>query len=64
MIGLAAMAVVGLMSLTVTWWASPLDQANAALFGTFDQRDLVPIGYAAFAFRRHLPVWWVRRQLA
>jgi hypothetical protein len=32
-----------------TWWASPLDSAKASVFSTFDQRDIVPIGYAAFA---------------
>ena len=49
-IGLASMAVAGLASLMVTWWASPLDRVHMSLFGTFDQRDIVPIGYAAFAF--------------
>jgi hypothetical protein len=49
-IGLASMAVAGLLSLIVSWWASPLDRANLGLFGTFDQRDIVPIGYVAFAF--------------
>jgi hypothetical protein len=49
-IGLASMAVAGLLSLTVTWWASPLDHAHMNRFATFDQRDIVAIGYAAFAF--------------
>lgn len=49
-IGLASLAVTGLLSLIVTWWASPLDRAHRNQFTTFDQRDLVPIGYAAFAF--------------
>ncbi|HEY7947146.1 MAG TPA: hypothetical protein VID75_05700 [Acidimicrobiales bacterium] len=49
-IGLAAMIVAGLLSLMVTMWASPLDRATMNIFGTFDQRDLVPIGYGAFAF--------------
>jgi hypothetical protein len=49
-IGLASMAVAGLLSLMVTWWASPLDRVHMNTFGTFDQRDIVPIGYAAFAF--------------
>ena len=62
LIGLAAMAAAGLLSLMVTWWSSPIDQALAArgpqraqrrnrfaplLFGA---RGIVPIGYAAFAF--------------
>jgi hypothetical protein len=47
---LASMAAAGLFSLVVTWWSSPLDRANLAPFGSFDKRDIVPIGYAAFAF--------------
>jgi hypothetical protein len=49
-IGTATMAVAGLLSLMVTWWASPLDRANMQIYSTFDERALVPIGYAAFAF--------------
>lgn len=49
-LGLASMALAGLLSLAVTWWASPLDHAHAAQFATFDQRDLGPVGYAALAF--------------
>jgi hypothetical protein len=49
-IGLASMLVVGLLSLMITWWASPLDRVTMNVFGSFDQRDIVPIGYAAFAF--------------
>ncbi|MGH3188451.1 MAG: hypothetical protein ACRDPY_05905 [Streptosporangiaceae bacterium] len=43
------MAVAGLLSLMATWWSSPLDRAAMNQYGTFDQRDIVPIGYAAFA---------------
>src|ERR1019366_6199843 len=28
----------------------PLDRATMNVFGTFDERDIVPMGYAAFAF--------------
>jgi hypothetical protein len=49
-VGLAGMAVAGLLSLMVTWWASPVDQVRMNAFGTFDQRGIVPVGYAAFAF--------------
>lgn len=49
-IGLASMALAGIVSWTVTWWSSPLDAANMTLFTSFDGRDLVPLGYAAFAF--------------
>jgi hypothetical protein len=60
-VGLAAMAAAGLLSLLITWWASPLDQAlnyvgpyatislnrlDPTLFGA---RGIAPIGYAAFA---------------
>ena len=62
-IGLAAMAAAGLLSLMVTWWAAPIDRAGPlvgaggpalaqdrlapALFGA---RGITPVGYAAFAF--------------
>jgi hypothetical protein len=48
--GLAAMAIAGLASWLVTWWAGPLDRAGLDRFGSFDSRDIVPVGYAAFAF--------------
>jgi hypothetical protein len=50
LLGLASMAAAGLCSLFVTWWASPLDQIGAGPFATFDQRGIVPVGYALFAF--------------
>ncbi len=49
-VGLASMAAAGLVSLAVTWWSSPVDRANMSLYTSFDQRGIVPIGYAAFAF--------------
>lgn len=49
-VGAASVAVTGLLSLAVTWWASPLDHATANRFATFGQRDLVPLAYALFAF--------------
>jgi hypothetical protein len=49
--GLLSVAAAGLFTLMVTWWSSPIDRANLNPFGsTFGQRDIVPIGYAAFAF--------------
>jgi len=56
--GLFAMAVTGLTSLVVGWWAGPLDKAAAMGYPTFQKsapllfsvRGVVPIGYAAFAF--------------
>jgi hypothetical protein len=52
LLGLAAMAAAGLLSLMVTWWFSPLDRMNLSRLtpGVFDERGIVPIGYAAFAF--------------
>jgi hypothetical protein len=52
LVGLASMAVGGLLSLMVTWWFIPIDTANMNRFtpGVFDERGIVAIGYAAFAF--------------
>jgi hypothetical protein len=49
-VGLASVALAGLLSLIITRWASPLDRATTDRWGTFDQRDIVPLAYAAFAF--------------
>jgi hypothetical protein len=52
LVGLASMAVGGLLSLMVTWWFNPIDAVNLNRFvpGVFDARGIVAIGYAAFAF--------------
>jgi hypothetical protein len=63
LIGLAAMATAGLLSLMITWWASPIDRALGLPAGRngpggvnrfapllFGVRGITPIGYAAFAF--------------
>jgi hypothetical protein len=65
LLGLAAMAAAGLLSLAVTWWARPIDAAIAARRGIlppgllvfprlspemFAARGIVPLGYAAFFF--------------
>jgi len=61
-VGLASMAAAGLLSLMISWWASPVDTAinyggpNAHSGLTridplvFGARGIVPIGYAALAF--------------
>jgi hypothetical protein len=60
-VGLGAMAIAGLFSLLMTWWAGPIDTAAALKennsitfirlgFMLFDTRDITPVGYAAFAF--------------
>jgi len=62
LIGLCAIATAGLLSLMISWWASPIDSAmnfgqpnsgsgfpriNPLVFAT---RGVAPLGYAAFAF--------------
>ena len=49
-VGVGSAIVAGLLSLAVTWWARPLDGANAAVYATFGERDIAPVGYALFAF--------------
>lgn len=51
-VGLSAVAVTGLLSLMVTWWAAPLDEVHGERFTPvlFDGRGIVPLAYAAFAF--------------
>jgi hypothetical protein len=51
LIGFASVAATGLLSLMLTWWSTPFDRINMTQFtSVFDQRNIVPIGYAAFAF--------------
>jgi hypothetical protein len=49
-VGLASVAAAGLLSLMVTWWSSPIGKASMDQWAVFSQRDITPIGYAAFAF--------------
>lgn len=61
-VGLAAVATAGLLSLGLTWWVSPVYKAVAVSGAStplgmqrfspliFDSQGLVPLGYAAFAF--------------
>lgn len=48
----ASAAIAGLLSLMESWWSSQLDYVNADPFNSirFGVRDVVPIGYAVFAF--------------
>jgi len=50
--GVGAMAVLaaGLLTLAITWWYRALDSLNDSMWGVFDARDVVPIGYTFFAF--------------
>jgi ABC-type transport system involved in multi-copper enzyme maturation permease subunit len=51
-VGIASVATAGVLSYLLTWWAGPLDQITGNRFAaaTFATRDIVPLGYAAFAF--------------
>ena len=51
-IGLSSAAVAGLFSLLLTWSASRYDEVIGERFAvlSFDSRNIVPIGYALFAF--------------
>lgn len=51
-VGTASVAASGLLSWLVTWWFTPIDNVSNNKFDLtiFSERDIVPIGYAAFAF--------------
>lgn len=49
-VGAASMLAAGLFSLAVTWWSSMNDRLQNDPFQQYDQRGIVLIGYAAFAF--------------
>jgi hypothetical protein len=50
-VSLAGMVAAGLYSLLLTWAASPVDLVRGDRFSAllFDARNIVPVGYAAFA---------------
>jgi hypothetical protein len=48
--GAASAITAGLLSIMVTWWASPYDRLVDSPYSFLDQRDIVPIAYALFAF--------------
>lgn len=52
LVGIAAVAIGGLLTWIANWWASPLDALNQNRFGvvSFSLHGIAPIGYAAFAF--------------
>jgi ABC-type transport system involved in multi-copper enzyme maturation permease subunit len=51
-VGAASVAATGLLSLMVTWWSAPIDRADSNRFGAglFGERNITPLGYAAFGF--------------
>ncbi|WIG57887.1 MAG: hypothetical protein OJF49_000632 [Ktedonobacterales bacterium] len=46
---LATIALVGAITLVVTWWSAPLDQIVGHFSGGFEMEGLVPLAYALFA---------------
>ena len=52
LVGGASVVATGLLSLMVTWWSGPMDRANMNRFGLgmFGERNITPLGYAAFGF--------------
>lgn len=52
LVGLTALAVAGLTSWLVSWWFAPIDTVTVNRFaaGVFDERAIVAVGYAGFAF--------------
>jgi hypothetical protein len=49
-LGLSTIVLAGLLTLTITWWYRSLDVLDTNQYAVFDRRNIVPIGYAAFAF--------------
>jgi hypothetical protein len=51
-VGAGSVIATGLLSLMVTWWSSPIDRAHTNRFGSgmFGERNIAPLGYAAFGF--------------
>ena len=51
-VGVASMAVAGLLSLMVTWWSSPIRTVKMEPLNPadFHVSGIAPVGYAAFAF--------------
>lgn len=64
LVGIAAVVTAGILSYLLTWWASPLDHLNGNRFSpmTFASRDIVPFGYAAFAFALGMTVGLLLRR--
>ncbi|HXL95958.1 MAG TPA: ABC transporter permease [Streptosporangiaceae bacterium] len=52
-VGLVSMTVAGLLSLMMTWWSSPIAEAQMGARldpSIFSESGIAPVGYAAFAF--------------
>ena len=48
-VGGVAVVVAGVLALTITWWYRALDSVNDSMWGVYDARDIVPIGYTFLA---------------
>lgn len=71
LVGLASMAAAGLLSLMLTWWATPIERAAGLVSGPvsnqleptiFGARGIAPMGYALFAFALGVAVGVVIRR--
>ena len=49
-VGLATAMLAGLLTLAITWFYRDIDPLASNRYAVFDARDVVPIGYAVFAF--------------
>lgn len=49
-VGLATAGVSVLLTLTVTWWFRAVDAVGTNRYAVFDERGVVVVGYALFAF--------------
>lgn len=62
-VGFASVVVSGSVSLLVTWWARLPDRVAEDAFGSYDLRDIVPIGHAVFAFALGVTAGTILRKL-
>ncbi len=63
LVGLAGISVAGLLSLMVTWWSAPFDRVTMNPFASFDERDIVPVAYAVFAFALGVTIGILTRRI-
>ncbi len=64
-VGLASLLATAVLSWMTTWWFGPADRTTNDKFiaSIFDVRDVVPVGYAAFAFALGLSAGIVIRRV-
>jgi hypothetical protein len=64
LVGSAGVAATGLLSLMVTWWSRPIDRANPNQYGAalFGERNITPLGYAAFAIALGVTIGFLIRR--